>query len=36
MAAMGNVLNELRRAEDKAGGLVLTTPHHGPALVCRA
>ena len=31
MAAMGNVLNELRRAEHKAGALVLTTPHHGPA-----
>jgi Calcineurin-like phosphoesterase len=31
MAAMGNVLNELRRAEEKAGALVLTTPHHGPA-----
>ena len=31
MAAMGNVLNELRRAEYKAGALVLTTPHHAPA-----
>ena len=31
MAAMGNVLNELRRAEHKAGAQVLTTPHHGPA-----
>jgi hypothetical protein len=31
MAAMGNVLNELRRAEEKAGALVLSTPHHGPA-----
>ena len=36
MAAMGNVLNELRRAEEKAGALVLTTPHHGPATGCRA
>ncbi|MEA2903274.1 MAG: hypothetical protein QOI12_661 [Alphaproteobacteria bacterium] len=30
MAAMGNVLNELRRAEHEAGALVLTTPQHGP------
>jgi hypothetical protein len=31
MAAIGNVLNELRMAEHEAGALVLTTPHHGPA-----
>jgi hypothetical protein len=31
MAAMGNVLKELRRAEHDAGALVLTTPQHGPA-----
>jgi len=31
MAAIGNVLTELRRAEQKAGARVLSTPHHGPA-----
>jgi hypothetical protein len=31
MAAVGNVLNELRRAEREAGARVLTTPQHGPA-----
>src|SRR5262245_54605935 len=31
MAAMGKLLTEIRRAEDKAGAQVLTTPDHGPA-----
>jgi hypothetical protein len=31
MAAIGHVLRELRQAEEAAGALVLTTPHHGPA-----
>jgi len=31
MAAMGRVLNELRRAEEKAGALVLSTPEDGPS-----
>ena len=31
MAAIGNVLNELRRAEQKAGARVLSTPHHPAA-----
>ena len=31
MAAMGRVLNELRRAEEQADALVLTTPQDGPA-----
>jgi len=31
MAAMGNVLNELRQAEAKAGALVMTTPQHAPS-----
>jgi hypothetical protein len=31
MAAVGNALNELRRAEQRAGAQVLTTAHHGPA-----
>jgi hypothetical protein len=31
MAAMGRVLNELRRAEQDAGALVLTTAQDGPA-----
>jgi hypothetical protein len=31
MAAVGAVLNELRRAEQKAGARVLTTPHHAAA-----
>ncbi|MBI3435694.1 MAG: metallophosphoesterase [Proteobacteria bacterium] len=31
MAAMGHVLNELRRVENEAGAMVLTTPPHGPA-----
>jgi hypothetical protein len=30
-AAMGNILNQLRRCEQEAGALVLTAPHHGPA-----
>ena len=31
MAGVGNVLRELRRAEDKANAKVLSTPHHGPS-----
>ncbi|MGB8444318.1 MAG: hypothetical protein WCE32_07980, partial [Pseudolabrys sp.] len=31
MAAVGDVLNELRRAEHKQGARVLTTPHHPAA-----
>jgi hypothetical protein len=31
MAAVGNLLREIRRAEEKAGALVLSTPHHGPS-----
>src|ERR1043166_3025411 len=31
MAAIGDVLNELRRAERKQGARVLTTPHHAAA-----
>lgn len=31
MAAMGNILNQLRRAEQEADALVLSTPHHGPS-----
>jgi len=33
MAAIGNVLNELRQAEAQQGALVLTSPHHAAA--CR-
>jgi hypothetical protein len=33
MAAVGNVLTQLRRAEEDAGALVLTSPHHAPS--CR-
>ena len=33
MAAVGTVLNQLRRAEETAGAMVLTTPHHAPS--CR-
>lgn len=31
MAMMGNILTELRRAEEKAGAVVLTSPNDGPA-----
>ncbi len=31
MAAVGQALNQLRKAEEEAGAAVLTTPHHGPA-----